>query len=372
MVKILHIARPIAGIGVYVSLLSKYLDSSKFSNTIICNTNEDIIDIVNDNGVKIDHFHCELKREIRFIYDIKCLIGIFKIVKKLKPDIIHCHSSKSGILGRIIGFITNTKTLYTPNAYSYLSADAKSKRFLLKSIERFFGLLPVKTLACSTSELNRAIVDLSIKKDNVTLWNNSIENEIITKNSEYLSKLPKDFICSIGRPSYQKHTELLIKAVLKIKETQKNIHLVILGVGFYSPTLNKIKKSILSNNLSENITLVPWLERSEGLGILDKSLIFVSSSRYEGLPYAVLEALSLSKPCVLTNVDGNKDLVKNNYNGFLVDENADELAQKIDKILSDTVLRKDMEKNARKEFESFYDIKKNIKTLEKIYLSFIK
>jgi glycosyltransferase involved in cell wall biosynthesis len=368
MVKILHIARPIAGVGVYISLLSKYIDSNKFSNAIICNTKENIISVNNDCGIKIHNYHCELKREIRIINDIKCLIKIFRIVKNLKPDILHCHSAKSGILGRIIGFVTNTRTIYTPHAYSYLSAESKKQSFLLKNIERFFGFFPSKTLACSSSEYNRAIVDLKIKKEKVDLWNNSIENKIESIDSEFLLKLPEDFICSIGRPSYQKNTELLVNAVLIIKQTHPKIHLVILGVGFYSPILKKIENNILKNNLSSNITLIPWLERAKSLAILDKSMLYVSASRYEGLSYSVIEALSLSKPCVLTNVDGNKDLVKDNYNGFLVKEDANEMAKKIIMILNDNELKRNMQKKSRKEFECFYDIKKNIKTLENLYL----
>jgi glycosyltransferase involved in cell wall biosynthesis len=372
MIKILHIARPVAGVGVYISLLSKYINSNQFSNSIICNTNEKIIAINNDLDLKIDHFHCNIKREIRLVNDLKCLIKIYKIVKQLKPNIIHCHSAKSGILGRLVGFLTKTKTIYTPHAYSYLSAESKKQQFILKNIERFFSLLPSTTIACSASEYKRALVDLKIPKEKIALWNNSIENEISLSMSDFLTKLPKEYICSIGRPSYQKNTELLVEAVTRIKRTHSNIHLVILGVGFYSPTLEKIEKSILDNNLSENITLIPWLKRDESLAILNKSLVYVSSSRYEGLPYSVIEALSLSKPCVLTNVDGNKDLIKNNYNGFLVKQNANQMAESISKILDDNVLRKRMAKNSRIEFENLYDIKKNIKTLENLYFQKIK
>jgi len=367
MIKILHIARPVAGVGVYISLLSKYINSNQFSNAIICNTNEKIISINNDSDVKVDHFHCNIKREIRLFNDIKCLVKIYKIVKQLKPNIIHCHSAKSGVLGRLVGFLTKTKTIYTPHAYSYLSAESKKQQFILKNIERFFSKIPSTTLACSASEYKRALFDLKIPKEKIIHWNNSIENEISLSTCNSLAKLPKEYICSIGRPSYQKNTELLVEAVTRIKRTHSNIHLVILGVGFYSPTLEKIEKSILDKNLSQNITLIPWLKRDLSLAILNKSLVYISSSRYEGLPYSAIEALSLSKPCVLTNVDGNKDLVKDNYNGFLVKENATEMAESITKILDDPVLRKRMEKNSRIEFEDLFDINKNIKKLENLY-----
>lgn len=67
--------------------------------------------------------------------------------------------------------------------------------------------------------------------------------------------------------------------------------------------------------------MIPWLDRTQIISVLNKSYLYVSSSRYEGLPYAIIEALSLSKPCVVTNVDGNKDLIIEDHNGYLIEEN---------------------------------------------------
>lgn len=372
MVKIIHLARPVAGVGVYIQLLCKYLDSSNFQNEIILNSNDENINIVNDSNEKIKEYNSKLTREISFVNDLVSLYQIIKILRTQKPDILHCHSAKSGILGRIAGTVLRIKTIYTPHAYSYLSAESKKKKFVLKAIEIFFGFFPTYTVACSNSEYNRTINDLKISKAKAFVWKNSIENISKVKKSSYLKNIPKDYVCSIGRPSFQKNTELLVQAILEVKGKNPNIHLVILGVGFYSPTLKKIEVFILENNLSNNITLIPWLDRSESLSILKNSLLYVSSSRYEGLSYAVIEALALSKPCVLTNVDGNKDIVKNNCNGFLVEQNSDELASKISKILDNRYLRIKMGEISRKEFENFYQIKNNIENLENLYLLFKK
>lgn len=76
--------------------------------------------------------------------------------------------------------------------------------------------------------------------------------------------------------------------------------------------------------------MIPWLERAEAMSILQTCYIYVSSSRYEGLPYSIIEALSLAKPCVVTKVDGNIDLIENGYNGYLVDlGDAKSLAKKL-------------------------------------------
>ena len=85
------------------------------------------------------------------------------------------------------------------------------------------------------------------------------------------------------------------------------------------------------------------------------------------MPYAVLEALALSRVCVVTKVDGNKDVVKNNYNGFTVPPKASEIAEKIIIIWNNEEKRKKMEENSRKIFEQFFKIDKNIHLLEKIY-----
>lgn len=371
MTKIVHIARPIAGVGVYVSLLAKHI-SSDFENVIICNQKEEIVNLKDNLGNDLKIYHSEIKREINLIKDFKCLVDILKILKEVKPNIIHCHSAKSGILGRLAGLLTNTKTIYTPHAYSYLSTKSSLKKKLYILIEYIFGFTSSITLACSKSEYNRAVKELKIKEDKVRVWNNSIENNIKTQKNKYLELLPKEFICSIGRPSYQKNTELLLEIINSIKKKHKNIHLVILGVGYYSPSLKKIKKLITDLNLQKNITLIPWLDREESLAVLEKSLLYVSTSRYEGLPYSVIEAIALSKPCILSNVDGNKDLVIENYNGFLVNENSQDFVSKILLLLEDEKLSLQMSNNSRTRFEQNFRIENNIKLVEKIYSSLLE
>lgn len=368
MIKIIHLARPVAGVGVYLKLLCKHLDSSNFKNEIILNNFDENIEILDGFEKKVKTYNTNLTREINFINDLKSLYQIIKILKTQKPDILHCHSAKSGILGRISGLFLGINTVYTPHAYSYLSAENKLKKIFLKNIERFFGFFPTKTITCSNSEYNRAINDLKINKEKVFLWNNSIENIFEINKSNYFKQLPEKYICSIGRPSFQKNTELLLKSIYFAKRKQENIHLVILGVGHYSPKLESIKSFIVDNNLTKNVTLIPWLKRGESLAVLEKSFFYISTSRYEGLPYSVIEALALEKVCVLTNVDGHKDLVKNAYNGYLVDEKANEIAKAVSNLYSNQDLISLMGRNSKKKFKDFFQINKNIKTLENLYL----
>ena len=369
MYKIVHIVRPLGGVGVYVNLLVNHVDDKKFQSILIGNRQDERFEIRNKSEKVIPEFHVDLNREINLIEDLRCLFQIIKLLKNIKPDIIHCHSTKAGMLGRIAGAFLRIPTLYTPNAFSYLSGENKLKRALFINIERLLRFLPSKIVACSQSEYDRAKNDLRFKKHKRYLWSNSIKDVTALAPSKIIATLPKKFICSIGRPSFQKNIEMLINVVLQLKKSIEEVHLVVLGVGLYSPTIGRIEKLIKDNDLTDNVTLVPWLSREETMSILKQCHIYVSSARYEGLPYSVIEALALAKPCVVTNVDGNKDLVINNYNGFVVESgNAMAMTEVIKSIYDDDEKIKMLTQNARKEYLNKYNIERNIQQLEKIYL----
>lgn len=370
MIRVVQIGIPIAGVGVYIKLLASHIDDDKFEVFLICNKEKQEFEILNKSKIPITKIHIDIVREINIYKDAKGLFQIIKIIRQLKPDLIHCHSAKAGILGRIAGPLLNTPTFYTPHAYSFLSTDNKIKKALYRTIEKLFRFSPAFTLACSKSEYNRTIYELKFERREVYLWPNSTEVPREDNLIKHNFLFPPNYICSIGRPSHQKNIEMLVETVSYIKKSIINIHLVIIGTGFPSSFLTRIESMIKKYDLENNITLIPWIKRREVFNIVKESALYISSSRYEGLPYAILEALSCSKPCIVTNVDGNSELIIENYNGYLV-EVGDSIcmAKKVIELLENKAEHKRMSNNSRKLFLDNYDIKKNIFKLEEIYLS---
>jgi glycosyltransferase involved in cell wall biosynthesis len=91
------------------------------------------------------------------------------------------------------------------------------------------------------------------------------------------------------------------------------------------------------------------------------------------MPYSIIESLALSKPCIVSDCDGNRDLIVDGYNGFLIDKNdIDYFKEMIVKLLNNQVLLDQFSKNAYDSFVNNYDIKKNIKELESVYLKYSK
>lgn len=136
--KIVHIVEAFGG-GVYsylVDLLNNTID--EFDITVIYSKRPQTPkDFEKEFNNKIKFIESKyLTREIG-IKDLRALFEIHKILKKEQPDIVHCHSSKAGIIGRIAVNTRKIKTFYTPHGYSFLKQDdSKLKRFIYKAMEK--------------------------------------------------------------------------------------------------------------------------------------------------------------------------------------------------------------------------------------------
>ena len=161
---------------------------------------------------------------------------------------------------------------------------------------------------------------------------------------------------------------MMIEVLKVIKKTIPEIHLVIMGVGLVSPNTHNVKRLIKSYGLESNTTMIEWIEREKIFQIISKSKLYISTARYEGLPYAIIESLSLSKAIVATNCDGNRDLVFTGKNGFLIDkEDVSIMSEKTIELLQNDMVRLEFEKNSLQIFDHNFNLDTNIKLLEAIY-----
>lgn len=359
----------VGGLIVSVKLISEHLNSDLYESVIIHDNNE--VSYKDNKGSLIRSFTVPFIRAINPIKDLITLIKVYKIIKAEKPDLIHCHSAKAGIIGRIIGKLTNVPTLYTPQAFSFLSSNSNLKRRIFLAIEKLCKFNNSLLLACSNSEYKRGVEEVNYKQHQVRLWNNSLPpaKEV---NGQPSINIPKQYICALSRPSYQKNVEMLIEVMKILQPLLPELKLLIVGAGYHSPNKKSVETLIEKYNLSQNIILIPWIERTEALKIIKNADCVVSSSRYEGLPFAIIEALSLAKACVVTKVDGNQDLINNAVNGYTVElDDVKDMSEKIHTIITDPSLRTSFEQKSFTIFNEKFNINNTVTQLEEIYSSHI-
>lgn len=177
----------------------------------------------------------------------------------------------------------------------------------------------------------------------------------------------KRYICYIGRPSYQKNPLFLVEVLNEVHILFSEIKFCVLGVGYYSPELDELKMKIEEYGLGEVIELLPWLSHKETLEYVKNSMFYLTVARYEGLPLAVIEAMSLGKAIVASDVVGNKDCVEDGYNGRLLPLEKDVFVKAICELIKDEKKRNLYGENSRILFEKKFLITNRIKELEAIY-----
>jgi glycosyltransferase involved in cell wall biosynthesis len=367
--KIAHVLHSLGGVDVYVRLLLNNIDTDSFENVVIHGTKDTTVPFLGKNKKNIKEYKISIFREISVFNDLKATYQTYQILKKEKPDLIHSHSAKGGIIGRVLGPLLGVKVIYTPHAFSYLSTQSTLKRIFFLGIEKLLGKRSSLLLATSNSERKRAIEEVGFDPQSTIVFNNCIEPILKIDPLTIPKTWPDYYICTVGRPSYQKNIEQMVRVMNEVNKEVK-IHLVVMGVGPVSDQLESVKSLIQELDMDEDVTLLSWTERTDVFNIINQSKLYISTARYEGLPYAIIESLALSKPCVVTNCDGNRDLIIDGFNGFVINEGVTQFKEKILELLGDEKLLERMSRNSHQIFAKNFSIKSNIKQLEAIYKSY--
>lgn len=368
-IKILHILQATGGVDVHLRLLLKNMNPDKFEQVIVHSKTDTDKVFIDKSGKEVKEYKIELPRDINPLSDWNAIKKFRVIARNENPDLIHGHSAKGGLIAKYVGKKLGIPVLHTPHAFSYFSTENPIKKNIFLKLEGYFSNAGNKILACSPSEAKRAIDDVGYAPEKVLVFNNSIHPIEDLPPRKIEKTWPDEYITSVGRPSFQKNTELMIEIIRLLKVRKPEIHLILSGIGFYAPNLENIKNKIKEYGLESNITLLSWTERTDILNIIRDSSLYLSTSRYEGLPYSVIEAMALKKAVVASDADGNRDLVVDGKTGYLIkDENPEIYKEKILNLLDNPELRIEFENAAHQRFMENYDINKTIHLLEDIYI----
>ena len=368
-IKILHLLHSVGGVDIYARQITENIDPENIENIIVSQPLTSEQSFYDAKGNLLKCYSISIGREINPLFDLLALIKCIYIIFIEKPNLIHAHSSKGGVLARVAALFFNIKVLYTPHAFSFLSTKNYFKKKTYILIEKCLRTSNTILLATSNSEKNLAINTVGFKPSKALALNNAINpinSKELAPNQSY-----SNYICTIARPSYQKNLEMLLEVFLLVSNRHKEIHLYIIGAGEYSPSLNKINQIISDYSLEDRITILPWVPRKRALSILKNSKIYVSTSRYEGMPFSVIESMSLKVPCVLTDTDGNRDLVVDGFNGYIIKNmNIDQMSTKICTLIENNSERKQLGKNAHTYYKKHHLLSSFINKLTDYYIKF--
>lgn len=373
MIKILYILEATSGgTQKHVIDIAKKIDKSEFQIDIVYSTNRNKNFVQESNSIFNKTYGLPITRS-GSPSDIVNILRIRKIIKQNNYDIVHCHSTKAGFVGRLATFLSNhPNVVYSPHGFMFCDTRIKLRRLLYLNLEKYLGYLTNKLIAVSGSERDLALQhNIVPNKKIITLYNsidpsdfddfnyvNKVPDKMLQNNSEII-------IGTVGRLYYQKDPITLIKSFKIINERFPNTKLIIVGDG---PLEQVCIKLINELGLETKIDLAGYQKNSKSYYKMFD--IFILSSHYEGLPYALLEAMSMGIPSVGTDVVGIKDLILHGKTGYLAQEGDYQgLADAVIKLLDNPELLSVFSENAKKITGANFNFNDSIKEYEEFYTS---
>ncbi len=298
-------------------------------------------------------------------FTIKAFFQLVRIIKKNRISIIHSHGKGAGVYSRLLAIFTGKKCIHTFHGVHLMNYNGLS-RFVYKIIERFLAVFTSRFIVVSKSEKGKVLKNHFANEKKIVL----IENGIRIPNKPDLNqnRFESNKIIHISRFDYAKNSMLMYDIVSEFNKrmSARKYEFIFIGEG---------EDSILLRNKFEDsqITNVKFIGFSNELDKFYKdSFCFISTSRWEGLPLTVLEAMSYGLPVVATDVDGNNDIIKDNETGFLYELDQPEKAvAQIIKLCENSSLYSSISQNCRSVVEENYDRKNMIKETEDLYLSLL-
>ena len=288
-----------------------------------------------------------------FWQSFKSFISLIKIVRKLKPNVIHSHQAKAGVFARISGFLLRTpKIIHTYHGHVFYGYFSPLKTKIIIFIEKFLNFLSHQSIAISPEIFYDITTKYKICNPRKTvLINVGIDTQIfLSLPSPQASKknfgIPsgKFTIGFIGRLVNIKNPLGFVALAKELIKTNKNLHFVITGDGSLKDT---VVRKIKDENLEEFFTILPWAnEVQQVLVCLD---LLVMTSINEGTPLILMEAMAIGIPVASTAVGGIPYLIEHEKTGFTISQDTTLQAEYLNKLLNNYEIQTALIKSAAKE-----------------------
>ncbi len=312
-------------------------------------------------GVKI-HIMPSLQRRISPAKDLRAIKECVSIVKLVKPDLIHCHSSKAGVVARLAAKICRVPAIFTAHGWGFDPRSPRLQRNIALGIEKILAPFATKIICVSESDRQLAIsLKVTDPKVVVTIMNGISHGTTPTATP---SQQPPKLIMVARFNRGQKDQHTLMKAIAQIKSP---IELDFVGTG---PDWEESKTLAKELKITDRVAFLG--DRLDVPDLLARSQIFVLSTHYEGAPISILEAMRCGLPVIATNVNGIPEQVTDKVTGLLVPhQDINALTKAISSLTTDPIVRQQMGDAGKNKFFQEFTVEQMVEKTQNLYRSIL-
>lgn len=278
------------------------------------------------------------------------LPSVFKLRKflaKEKFDIIHLHTAKSGFIGSVASVGLPHKIIYTGHCWRFKQKESFLSRLLYYYFDRFICWSADFVTVLSDYEYGYGIDKKLINASNARVVSMSIDAKRFdaidkqaseSKRKEF--KIPEDafIVGTVGRIALQKDPETFVRVAADLKSKISNVYFLWVGDGDLRDMMIKLAKDL---GVDDRIVITGRQESNSIPDILSIIDVFLFTSRFEGLPISILEAMAARRLIVSTDVDSIPDVVLDKKTGWTFSPGDHERASLIIREIRDNVSKYD-------------------------------
>lgn len=349
-----------------------HLDPQKYECYLLCGKGGILDDeaktALGDRVIFID----SLVREINPVKDFFGFVTIYKICHKYGFAIVHTHSSKAGIIGRIAAYAAGIKKIiHTFHGFGFNGEQKWWTRSFFIFLEQLAAALTHKLIVVSQENIKKALSCRIGKKEQYIVIHSGIKIEDYEVGELDIGKEKKTLGIAADAPVVgmvacfkpQKAPLDFVRIAAEVKKEMPGVRFLLVGDGELRQRIEKLQKDLC---LEKELILPGW--RNDLPKIISLFDVFVLTSLWEGLPRAILEAFVAMKPVVATPADGTKEVVKDNETGFLVNfHDINRFAEKIVFLLQNPQEVKRLSTKARILVQGSFHIDTMVEEIDRLY-----
>ena len=292
--------------------------------------------------------------------NVRAVVSLRRLLRERGPDVVHAHSSIGGLLARVAATGTGIPTVYTPHGITSVRAGQLVERALRRRTDRLVAVSPTEGALAIEMGLARA--------DQVVVVPNGIAVDTppaIDLRARLGIDATVPLVGTIARLVPQKAPEHFVLACAEVARSHPDVRFVLIGGGEQEREVEALIDACGLRGRLDRIDQLPG-----AAGALEALDVFVLTSRFEGGPYAPLEAMRAGVATVLTDVIGNRDVVEHDRSGLLVPPaSPTAMAAAVAALLDDPDRRARLGAAGRQRVHDRFDITAMGATMDALYAS---
>lgn len=249
-----------------------------------------------------------LYRRLSLLQDVLGFLELRKLLRSIAPDLIHLHSSKAGVLGRLAAHQLAIPVVFTAHGWAFTEGVAAPLRLIYRSIEKLFAGLTDRIITVSEYDRQLALRMKVGTADQITTVHNGMPDVVVPDRQIEPGQVVR--MIMVARFDEQKDQAFLLQALSLVKSSEWTLELV--GDG---PLLETVRQQAVQTGLSQRVTFSG--QCTDIPQRLARADIFLLISNWEGLPLTIIEAMRASLPVIASDVGGVAELVQDGETGFL-------------------------------------------------------